>query len=116
MLVQSRQEVIEVTVAEITLTDEFANGIEWAFNNISVNGMSGPMGLLRGGVTGTPGLVWSAVSGSGQVSALLNLFAKDSRINILSTPRIMVKSGEHANIDVGQEVPVVTSQANSSAL
>lgn len=110
--VPARQVVIEVTVAEVTLTDEFANGIEWAIRNINVNGMSGPLNLFPGtGGGSTTGLLWRALSSSGQVSAVINLFAKDSRVTILSTPRVMVKSGEHANIDVGQEVPIITSQA-----
>ncbi len=113
--VPTRQVVIEVTVAEVTLTDEYSHGVEWALRNISVNGMSGPMSILKGSAK-AEGVVWSALSGSGQVQATLNLFAKDSRINILSTPRIMVKSGEHALIQVGDEVPVITSQATAADL
>ena len=112
----ARQVVIEVTVAEVTLTDEFANGVEWAFRNISINGVEGPLDLLKG-VAGTGGsMVWQGISSSGQVKALVSLFAKDSRVSILSTPRIMVKSGESASIDVGTEVPTITSQATASDL
>lgn len=111
----ARQVVVEVTVAEVTLTDEFANGVEWAFNNISVQGVRGPLTLLQG-ATGGGGLVWQGLSSSGQVRALVNLFARDSRVTILSTPRILVKSGESASIDVGTEVPIVTSQATAPDL
>lgn len=113
----ARQVVIEVTVAEVTMTDEFSHGVEWALRNISADGMSGPLGALQGLVgTGGGGLVWQALSSSGQVKAILNLFAKDSRVSILSTPRILVKSGESASIDVGTEVPVITSQATAADL
>ena len=112
----ARQVVIEVTVAEVTLTDEFANGVEWAFQNISINGMEGPLGLLTG-LAGSGGTVaWQGISSSGQVKALVNLFARDSRVSILSTPRILVKSGEMASIDVGTEVPIITSQATAPDL
>ncbi len=111
----ARQVVIEVTVAEVTLTDEFSHGIEWALRNISIGGMSGPLTALTG-TTGTGGLVWHGLSSSGQVKAVLNLFAKDSRVSILSTPRLLVKSGEVASIDVGTEVPIVTSQATAPDL
>lgn len=111
----ARQVVVEVTVAEVTLTDEFANGVEWAFNNISINGVRGPLSLLQG-AAGGGGLVWTGLSSSGQVRALVNLFARDSRVTILSTPRILVKSGESASIDVGTEVPIVTSQATAPDL
>lgn len=113
--VPTRQVVIEVTVAEVTLTDEYSHGVEWALRNIEVNGMSGPVSILQGAAK-AEGLVWSALSSSGQVRATLNLFAKDSRINILSTPRIMVKSGERAQIQVGDEVPIITSQATAADL
>lgn len=112
----ARQVVIEVTVAEVTLTDEFSHGIEWALRNITVDGMSGPLTALAGTTSGTGGLIWKGLSSSGQVSAVLNLFAKDSRVSILSTPRLLVKSGETASIDVGTEVPIVTSQATAADL
>ena len=112
----ARQVVIEVTIAEVTLTDEFSHGVEWALRNITVDGMSGPLTALAGAASNTAGLIWKGLSSSGQVSAVVNLFAKDSRVNILSTPRLLVKSGETASIDVGTEVPIVTSQATASDL
>lgn len=112
----ARQVVIEVTIAEVTLTDEFSHGVEWALRNINVGGMSGPVTALSGASTPAGALTWTALSSSGQVRAALNLFAKDSRVTILSTPRILVKSGEIASIDVGTEVPIVTSQATAADL
>jgi general secretion pathway protein D len=111
----ARQVLIEVTVAEVTLTDELTHGVEWALRNISVDGMSGPLTALADNAT-AGGLRWAALSSSGQVRATLNLFAKDSRVTILSTPRILVKSGESASIDVGTEVPIITSQATAPDL
>ncbi len=112
----ARQVLIEVTVAEVMLTDELAHGVEWALRNVSAEGMSGPLTALSGLSNPAGGLRWAALSSSGQVRATLNLFAKDSRVTILSTPRIMVKSGESASIDVGTEVPIITSQATASDL
>lgn len=112
----ARQVVIEVTVAEVMLTDEFSHGVEWALRSVSVDGMSGPLGALAGLSVPTGGLIWQGLSSSGQVRAVLNLFAQDSRVSILSTPRILVKSGEVASIDVGTEVPIITSQATAADL
>lgn len=109
----ARQVVIEVTVAEVTLTDDLAHGIEWALRNVGIDGMSGPVTALGGSEPQDGSLVWRALSSSGQVKAVVNLFAKDSRVSILSTPRLMVKSGETASIDVGTEVPIITSQATA---
>src|SRR3546814_4394154 len=61
----ARQVVIEVTVAEVTLTDEFSNGVEWALRNVGVNGVEGPLDLLKG-ASGTAGtVVWRGISASG---------------------------------------------------
>lgn len=111
----ARQVLVEVTIAEVTLNGEFNHGVEWAFRNIGVDSASGPLTLLRG-TTGSGGVVYSPVSSSGQVRALLNLFAKNSRVTILSTPRLLVRSGEEASIDVGTEVPTITSQATATDL
>ncbi|MBY4597481.1 hypothetical protein K3217_18355 [bacterium BD-1] len=109
----ARQVVIEVTIAEVTLTDEFEHGVEWALRNVGVSNFTGPIGFNTGSEPNTGGVVWSPISSSGQVRAVMNLFAKDSRVSILSTPRLMVKSGESASIDVGTEVPIITSQATA---
>lgn len=115
--VPTRQVVIEVTVAEVTLTDEFSNGIEWAIRNLNIGNLAGPVRILPGAGSTGAGLIWSPiVSRNGEIQAAFNLFAKDNRITILSTPRIMVKSGERADISVGDEVPVVTSQATRADL
>lgn len=112
----ARQVVIEVTVAEVTLTDEFSHGVEWALRNITIDGVRGPLTALGGAARNAGGIVWNGLSSSGQVRAILNLFARDSRVSILSTPRLMVKSGETASIDVGTEVPIITSQATAPDL
>lgn len=112
----ARQVVIEVTVAEVTLSDEFSHGVEWALRNVSVEGVTGPLTALGGSSPNAGGLIWRGLSSSGQVRAVLNLFARDSRVTILSTPRLLVKSGESASIDVGTEVPIITSQATAADL
>src|SRR5690606_24108614 len=51
---------------------------------------------------------------AGQNRAALTAFANDNRVSILSTPRLLVKSGNEANIDVGTEVPTVTMTTTSN--
>jgi general secretion pathway protein D len=111
----ARQVLIEVTVAEVTLTDEFSHGVEWALRQANLGDFGGPLGALTGTVPAR-GVVWRPVSDSGQVRAVMNLFQNDSRVSILSTPRLMVSSGEQASIDVGTEVPILTSQATAPDL
>ena len=44
---------------------------------------------------------------------VLNALATSNRATILSSPRVVARNGETARIQVGQEVPIVTSQQSS---
>ena len=44
---------------------------------------------------------------------MLNLFCMGDRVVIRSRPRLLVKSGETASIDVGNEIPVITQISDS---
>lgn len=106
-----RQVMVEVTVAEVTLTDNEEFGISWlAKNDIGKFGGRVQSGTLGG--LGGSGLSYLLDIG-GQTRASLKALADKGRVNILSTPRLMVKSGEEANFDVGTEVPTISAQATS---
>ena len=97
--------LIEVLIAEITLTDEERTGLEFLVRgNLGSRVLSfGTFGNLRDGLQ--RGLT---LDSSGQTRAVLNLFYQDDKVVIRSRPRLLVKSGETASIDVGNEIPVVT--------
>ena len=106
-----RQVMIEVTVAEVTLTNDQEFGVAWLANNADLGKFNGRIssGVL-GNATGGAGLNYLLDIG-GQTRASLKALASQDRISVLSTPRLMVKSGEEANLDVGTEVPTISSQA-----
>ncbi|QNN71397.1 secretin N-terminal domain-containing protein [Thermomonas carbonis] len=106
-----RQVMIEVTVAEVTLTDEEEFGVSWLARNSDLGKFNGNIssGVL-GTATGGSGLNYILDIG-GQARASLKALATLDRISVLSTPRLMVKSGEEASLDVGTEVPTISSQA-----
>ncbi len=110
----SRQVLIEVVVVEITLTDEERTGIEWLISGLNIGSLAGSLETLGGLDINARGLNYNFVNSLGQTKAILNAFASSSRVNILSSPRVMVKSGETASINIGSEVPVVTSQSSDS--
>ena len=103
--------LIEVLVAEVTLTDEEKTGFEFL-----VKGALGSRGVTAGTLgalgVGAGGLSFSLDS-AGQTRAMLNFFRKDDRVVIRSRPRLLVKSGETASIDVGNEIPVITQRSDS---
>lgn len=110
------QVLVEVVVAEVTLTDQFRFGIEWALNEISAAGALGNLtsGFGDAGVGSgldAGGLLWTSISGSGNTRIALNAFASSNKVTILQTPKILVRSGEQASVRVGTEVPIITRQA-----
>ncbi|MEE8287232.1 MAG: type II secretion system protein GspD, partial [Gammaproteobacteria bacterium] len=113
-----QQVLIEATIAEITLKGDLKYGMEWFFTN-ELGDKSG-QGLLDLGVTGTgigpviPGFSYSIIDKAGAVRAVLNALAEDSRLNVISSPSLMVLNNQTASIDVGDEVPVVTQQQQST--
>ena len=101
---------VEVTVASVTLTDDTDLGMEWLFSD-TYGDFSGT-GQSSFGLGGT-GFSYT-LNNTGQVRFALNALSQDQRVAILSKPSILVKSGDTASIDVGQEVPIITSQSQST--
>ncbi len=113
-----RQVLIEVLVAEITLTDETSLGIEWALRTGGFTLFQSPEGVFRapsfpippGPVTGLPtGLTFFTFQ-TERFFTLLNALATENKVNVLSSPSIMTSENKKAVINVSQSVPVVTSQ------
>jgi general secretion pathway protein D len=109
----AKQTLIEVTIAEVTLSDKETLGIEWLIKDLNLGGLTGTLTSSLGVANSTTGLTY-AFNSAGQTRAVLNAFASNSQVNILSSPRVMVKSGESASINVGTDVPIVTSQSSDS--
>ncbi len=110
------QVLIEATIAEITLQGDLKYGMEWFFTN-KVGNKTG-IGQLDLGVPGiaaiVPGFSYSIVDNAGAVRAVLNALADDSRLNVISSPSLMVLNNQTASIDVGDEVPITTQQQQST--
>lgn len=101
-----RQVLIEVTIAELTLTDELSYGLEWFMNKgrISSHLDTGDAGFAKR----APGLAYSWTSLSGDIGAVINMLATDSKIKIISSPHITVADNQQASIQVGDQVPTIT--------
>jgi general secretion pathway protein D len=100
-----KQIVLEAMIAEVTLTGEFSNGVEFAFRDGKLaGGTAGGLGLPSGGLA----LTYDA----GIVDQIrLRLQASDARVNVLSSPILVVKDGVGATIQVGNDVPTVGATA-----
>ena len=110
----SRSALIEVTVAELTIDNNSQMGIEWLFNQ-SLSGGATSVGSTIGGLAlGSAGFNYRILGSAGGVKLLLNALASDNKATILSSPRVTARNGETATIQVGQEVPIVTSQQSTN--
>src|SRR3989441_668784 len=132
-----RQVLIEVLVAEVTLTDDTRLGIDWAVRSGTLNianMTTGPGGGLptSANTTGTPpfstATLPAAVGGPGALIgpyaagltaftfatdkfiAMLNAMAAENKVNIVSNPHVMTSENKKAVINVSTSVPIVTSQ------
>ncbi|MCO5170306.1 MAG: tetratricopeptide repeat protein [Planctomycetes bacterium] len=109
--VARREVFIECLIAEVQLSDRGELGIQWnaAFSNSAENAKEGTQtvgtdwGLnnLRDGIRYT--------TSSDKLTALLRALRTEGRLDILSSPKILVMENMPAEISVGQEVPFVTN-------
>ena len=123
-----RQVVIEALIAEVTLTDQLQFGLEWLISNnvsfrtdpmkrsASLNGVIGQNTADLAGVDltkGVQGFSYAAVDAAGKVKALLQALASESKLNILASPHIIAADNREARIQIGDQVPIATSQATA---
>ena len=104
--------LIEVLIAEITLSGEQESGIEFLFRN----GI-GSERTITSSTLDALGVKAKALSltldSAGMTRAVLNVFYDDSRVVIRSSARLMVKSGESATFDAGNEIPTITQLSDA---
>ena len=92
--------LIEVVIAEISLSKGTDLGIEWTFNKDN----STDTGSLSASI-GASGLLYVlGLSQKWQVA--LHALAQDSKLNIISSPSVLASDNKQARIDVTTEVPI----------
>jgi general secretion pathway protein D len=111
-----RQVLIDATVAEFTLSDQFQFGVEWMMKNSYKNGTYTAQTLGNLGVTTTTGVVGQFLSNSQKFQAVVNAAQTKGLVRILSNPRIMVIDNQEATIQVGTDVPVLTGQIAAAGI
>jgi outer membrane protein OmpA-like peptidoglycan-associated protein len=104
--VPPKQILLETMVAEVTLTGEFAYGVEFAFTE----------GKFSGGTLGNLTLPGGGLS-LNYFDSLTNqirvkLSATNTLVNVLSNPTLVVRDGAEATIMVGNDVPTVGATAS----
>ena len=111
-----RQVLIEVLVAEVKLTDSWEFGVEWALKNnqlkIDNSNYSQTVGTNFTAVAtnAVGGLTYSILNSVGDVVGLINALASETDVSLLSSPQVLVLNNEQATVNVGDQVPIVTTE------
>lgn len=109
------QVLIEASILEVTLSDELKYGLQWYFNDVlGRKGWHG-FGQLTMGENNAigpvnPGFSYSISNPAGQIRAVLSALATKSLLNVISSPSIMVLDNHTAQIHVGDQQPVRSTQ------
>jgi general secretion pathway protein D len=109
--VMPKQVILEMMIAEVKLTDEFKQGVEFALTNKGA-AITGGFDLT----SGSGGLSYLLTGTQGSLS--YSLLQTNTNVNVLSRPSLLVRDGVQANITVGDDIPtvgdIVTDPVNGS--
>ena len=109
------QVLIEATIAEVTLNDDMRFGLQWFFESgkfAATLSSSSSGGSAEGILSTFPG--FSLVYENAGTKAILDALEAETKVNVVSSPHLMVLDNQTATLQVGDEVPVVTRQQQST--
>ncbi len=108
-----RQVLMEVLVAEVTLTDDFEFGVEYAlskggFGPSAAEGQ-GPDEPAAGAGLQAPNPGFASIVDAGRdFRVFVKALMQDARVKVLSSPHLLAVDSRPARIRVGSEQPVAT--------
>lgn len=120
--VPARQVVIEMTIAEVTLTDQLQFGVEWLFRGGAPGGrgsgglVNNPVAAAAATAAGGTGLAGALAQGftylinnakfPGGIQAALRLLDTYGNTKVISNPHIAALDNQKATIKVGNRIPI----------
>ena len=125
--VYPRSVLIEAIIAEVDITGSDEFGIQWSVLHSIDDGYKGLVsGNAAAGnppvtVPDTAPTLSTASSGLSYVlfkpdklTALVRAISTNSKVNILQSPRLLVRDQEEASIEVGSDIPTATSTTSTT--
>lgn len=106
----AKSAMIEVVVAEMSVGALERLGVQWTVNNL--NNITN----ARSATFGSTGLSISYGNSARQILSAIDALASGNEARILSNPKVLARNGETASIQVGSDVPVVTSQQSTGVI
>ena len=114
-----RQVLIEGVIAQVSLTDNVSLGLAWSLKGTLGSVLSTTIGLNTASLASptagkSAGFTFTGIDPSGEVRAMISAMATKSKAKLLAAPQILVSDNREARIQVGQQVPIVTSETYGS--
>ncbi|GAB3114773.1 type II secretion system secretin GspD [Pseudomaricurvus hydrocarbonicus] len=115
------QVLVEASIVEVSLDDELQYGLQWFFTGGAGSKDSrGGLNIPNDGISDiVPNFVdpnfTYALFDAASTRVLLNALAEDSRLNVISSPSLMVLDNYTARIRVGDQVPIRTSETTNTS-
>ncbi len=121
------QVLLEAKIISVNLTDKLEYGVGWSFEHtdfvessrFAKEGNFGS-GFIDAAITTATDAAVSAftygiVSDHTNIKASLTMLAKDDKLDVISTPSLMVLNNQEGSIKVGDSIPIRTSQSTNTS-
>ncbi len=110
--VVASQVLIEAVIAEVTLNDKLQYGVQWALQKDRTPTASFTNALTGGVGTVFPGFNYAVNAAS--IASTMSALNALTRVNVISTPSLMVLDNKTARLQIGDQVPITTQTATST--
>ncbi len=122
------QVLIEAAISEVSLTKSLRYGLQTIFqsgNTSSVLTQNSPSSVITRNANGStgasalPGIIrqfpgFSFLYADSDIAAILNALEGLTKVNVLSSPKLLVINNQTASLQVGNQVPVSTGSITTS--
>jgi general secretion pathway protein D len=105
------QVLIEAVIAEVTLNDQLKYGLEW---QLQKNGtQTATFSSLSSGLIAAAFPGFNYAFNAANMSATLKALNEITKVNVISTPSLMVLDNKTARLQIGDQVPITTQTATN---
>ena len=115
------QVLIDASIVELSLDGQLRYGLQWLFNQGSGAYALGSTGDLTAEALTTAaaaaggGFSYAFVNSAKDIRIVLNALASENKVNVISSPSLMVLNNQEAQINVGDTIPLATAQTTGLA-
>jgi general secretion pathway protein D len=114
--IMPKQVLIEVLIVDVTLDDSYELGVSWSMateGSLDIGGETRYFESTVQQTIGGPGVgfVYDLFEVD-RFRAIISAKANENKLEVLASPHILVANNQEATIDVGSEIPVVTSETD----